>query len=93
MHTVKDGPANQSYGLQVAALAGVPGTVIGRARSYLAELEQQSRQQRQPRPQAELDLRPAPVGDPLRDALATMDPDRMSPREALDALYALKKTL
>jgi DNA mismatch repair protein MutS len=91
MHKVKDGPANQSYGLQVAALAGVPGTVIGRARSYLAELEQQTREHRQPRPQAELDLRPAPVADPLKEALARMDPDRMSPREALDALYQLKK--
>ncbi len=91
MHAVKDGPANQSYGLQVAALAGVPGTVLSRARSYLAELEQQAREHRDPRPQAELDLRPAPVVDPLRDALADMDPDRMSPREALDAIYQLKK--
>ena len=91
MHTVRDGPANQSYGLQVASLAGVPGTVIGRARSYLAELERQTREHRQPRPQAELDLRPAPVADPLREALGRMDPDRMSPREALDAIYQLKK--
>jgi DNA mismatch repair protein MutS len=91
MHAVKEGPANQSYGLQVAALAGVPGTVISRARSYLAELERQTREHRQPRPQAELDLRPAPVADPLREALAQLDPDRMSPREALDALYQLKK--
>jgi DNA mismatch repair protein MutS len=93
MHAVKEGPANQSYGLQVAALAGVPGTVIARARSYLAELEQQTREHRQPVPQAELDLRPAPVADPLRDALAQMDPDRMSPREALDAIYELKRRL
>ncbi len=90
MHAVKEGPANQSYGLQVAALAGVPGTVIARAKTYLAELERQTRAHREPRPQAELDLRPAPVADPLRDALAAMDPDRMSPREALDALYHLK---
>jgi DNA mismatch repair protein MutS len=90
LHAVKEGPANQSYGLQVAALAGVPGTVIARAKSYLAELERQTRAHRQPRPQAELDLRPAPVADPLRDALATMEPDRMSPREALDAIYQLK---
>ena len=91
MHTVREGPANQSHGLQVAALAGVPGTVITRARGYLAELERQTRGHRQPRPQAELDLRPAPVADPLREALGRMDPDRMSPREALDAIYQLKK--
>jgi DNA mismatch repair protein MutS len=92
MHTVKDGPANQSYGLQVASLAGVPGTVISRARSYLAELEQHSRAARETStPQAELDLQPAPVADPLRDRLAQMDPDRMAPREALDAIYELKQ--
>ncbi len=91
MHTVKDGPANQSYGLQVAALAGVPGTVISRAKSYLTELERQTRGHRQPRPQAELDLQPPPVADPLRERLAQMDPDRMSPREALDAIYEIKR--
>jgi DNA mismatch repair protein MutS len=91
MHAVKEGPANQSYGLQVAALAGVPGTVIGRARNFLAELEKQTRAQREPQPQAQLDLRHAPVADPLREELAKMEPDRMSPREALDALYQLKK--
>jgi DNA mismatch repair protein MutS len=92
MHAVKEGPANQSYGLQVAALAGVPGTVISRARSYLAELEKHSLAGRaRAAPQAELDLRPAPGADPLRDRLARMDPDRMSPREALDALYELKR--
>ncbi|MBW7931556.1 MAG: DNA mismatch repair protein MutS [Gammaproteobacteria bacterium] len=91
MHAVKEGPANQSHGLQVAALAGVPGTVIKRAGDYLARLERQSREQQAPQPQAELDLQPAVVADPLREALAQMDPDRMSPREALDALYQLKK--
>jgi DNA mismatch repair protein MutS len=91
MHAVKEGPANQSYGLQVAALAGVPGTVIARARSFLAELEKQTLGQREPQPQAQLDLRQTPVADPLREALGRMDPDRMSPREALDALYQLKK--
>jgi DNA mismatch repair protein MutS len=91
LHTVKDGPANQSYGLQVAALAGVPGTVIARARGYLGALERQSQSDRTPSPQAELDLQAPAVADPLRAALDAMDPDRMSPREALDAVYQLKK--
>jgi DNA mismatch repair protein MutS len=92
LHAVKEGPANQSYGLQVAALAGVPGTVISRARSYLADLEKHALASRGPdTAQNELDLRPAPVADPLRERLAQMDPDRMSPREALDALYELKR--
>ena len=91
MHTVKEGPANQSYGLQVAALAGVPGTVISRARSYLATLEKQGHGSRTTLPQRELDLQPAAVADGLREALGAMKPDEMSPREALDAIYQLKK--
>jgi DNA mismatch repair protein MutS len=93
MHAVKDGPANQSYGLHVAALAGVPGTVIARARGYLAALERHTQAGRAPAPQAQLDLEPAPVADPVRERLAALDPDRMSPREALDALYLLKEQL
>ena len=93
MHAVKEGPANQSYGLQVAALAGVPGH---RDQPRARATSRSSRRTASPRarqrvPQAELDLRPAPVADPLREQLAQMDPDRMSPREALDALYQLKK--
>jgi DNA mismatch repair protein MutS len=92
LHAVKEGPANQSYGLQVAALAGVPGTVISRARSYLAELERHSLAAREAAtPQAALDLRPTAVADALRDRLGQMDPDRMSPREALDAIYELRQ--
>jgi DNA mismatch repair protein MutS len=92
LHAVKEGPANQSYGLQVAALAGVPGTVISRARSYLTELEKHALASRGlDAMQNELDLQPAAVADPLRERLAQMDPDRMSPREALDALYELKR--
>jgi DNA mismatch repair protein MutS len=91
LHAVKDGPANQSYGLQVAALAGVPATVISRARNYLATLERDGHAARGPAPQGELDLQPATIADPLRDALAGLDPDRLSPREALDAIYQLRK--
>ena len=96
LHTVKEGPANQSYGLQVAQLAGVPRNVVRQARAYLHELEQQSSAQRsQQSPQAELDLSPAATpeahADELRDALDELEPDAMTPREALAALYALKK--
>ncbi len=91
LHAVKPGPANQSYGLQVASLAGVPRDVIRRARAYLRSLESQ---QGQPHgPQAGFDFAtPDPVDErPLRDAIDALDPDTLSPREALDALYALKK--
>jgi DNA mismatch repair protein MutS len=95
LHSVKPGPANQSYGLQVAALAGVPRTVITSARRYLAELERRSAQTHAPRPQQELQLElPREViPHPAVEALREIDPDTLTPREALDALYKLKKTV
>jgi DNA mismatch repair protein MutS len=91
LHAVKPGPANQSYGLQVAALAGVPKGVIRRARAYLGTLESQ-RAAHVENPQAQLPLGPlADAGsDALREAVDDIDPDTMSPREALEALYKLK---
>ena len=96
LHAIKDGPANQSYGLQVAALAGVPPDVISRARSYLEMLES-ARASEGSSPQAELalslpaDKAAGPAADELRDALAALEPDSLTPREALDALYRLKE--
>jgi DNA mismatch repair protein MutS len=98
LHSVKPGPANQSYGLQVASLAGVPGEVIKRARKYLHYLEDQ--QNRPPRAlgvqgglQQGFEFTAAePVEEnPFREAIDELDPDSMSPHEALDALYQLKK--
>ena len=90
LHAVKPGPANQSYGLQVAALAGVPGPVIRRAKSYLESLETH---QPHEHPQAQLPFSASfePEADELRDAVDEIDPDAMTPRDALDALYRLKK--
>jgi DNA mismatch repair protein MutS len=89
LHAVKAGPANQSYGLQVAALAGVPPRVIKRARTYLATLEAH---QVSDHPQAQLPLAPPAAVEPdeLAAAVDDLDPDDMTPREALDALYKLK---
>jgi DNA mismatch repair protein MutS len=91
LHAVKPGPANQSYGLQVASLAGVPHDVIRRARAYLATLEAQ-RAAHTENPQAQLPLGPSEESgsNALRAALDDLDPDAMSPRQALDALYKLK---
>ncbi len=91
LHAVRPGPANQSYGLQVASLAGVPGEVIRRARGYLESLESQRAAQADG-PQARLDFsRPAEeTPDAVRSAVDELDPDAMSPREALEALYRLK---
>ncbi len=95
LHAVKAGPANQSYGLQVAALAGVPAQVIRRARRYLAGLEAGRRNTAGP--QTELALGPGSAApdapDALREALAKLDPDELSPRAALAELYRLKKLL
>ncbi|HEY6642271.1 DNA mismatch repair protein MutS [Povalibacter sp.] len=93
LHTVKEGPANQSYGLQVAALAGVPSKVITAARRYLQELERRSVATHAATPQQELVLElPREVEVPAALVeLQRLDPDSMTPREALDALYKLKQ--
>lgn len=91
LHAVKPGPANQSYGLQVASLAGVPRHVIHRARTYLKTLEsQQSVNAHSPQGQLDLSVVEIADEDPLRDAVDALEPDSMSPREALEALYKLK---
>lgn len=95
LHTIQPGPANRSYGIQVARLAGMPSSVIHHARHALQALEaQQDRQQRQ------IDLFSAPAlaepapddpgPSPVEEALQALDPDGLSPREALEALYRLK---
>ncbi|HEX9275504.1 MAG TPA: DNA mismatch repair protein MutS [Casimicrobiaceae bacterium] len=94
LHEVAEGPANRSYGLQVAKLAGVPADAIRQARAYLARLDQFSS-----RRDAHGDLfAPAGVADPppviasaALDRLAALDPDALSPREAQAALYELKR--
>jgi DNA mismatch repair protein MutS len=91
LHSVRPGPANQSYGLQVAALAGVPKDVISRARAFLRVLEsQQPAAQEHPQGQLPLDAG-GDEGDALRAAIENIDPDGLSPREALETVYRLKK--
>ncbi len=91
MHQVKPGPASQSYGLQVAALAGVPKRVIQRARAKLRELEQQALGA-SPTPQLDLfsAVENAP-SDPILEFIDTLDPDSLTPREALETLYKIKE--
>jgi DNA mismatch repair protein MutS len=93
LHAVAEGPASQSYGLQVAALAGVPKAVIRQARRYLQMLEDASVARG---PQSDLfaasqEPEPEPAVDALREALQKVNPDELSPREALELLYRLKK--
>jgi DNA mismatch repair protein MutS len=97
LHSVKEGPANQSYGLQVAALAGIPKSVTARARRYLTELERERDALRTLNsPQAELALfAPAPdtaaPESAALEALRALDPNSLSPREALDLLFRLQQ--
>ena len=95
LHSVKEGPANQSYGLQVAALAGIPKSVITQARRYLTELERERDALRSYNsPQGELPLF-ASAPPPSREsaalsALRAVDPNALSPKDALDLLFHLK---
>ena len=93
LHALEEGPASQSYGIEVAALAGVPGSVIRDARRRLRMLENR---EIGGGPQADLfaalpDNDPEPMSHPALTALAELDPDSLSPREALERLYALKR--
>jgi len=99
LHAVKDGPASQSYGLQVAALAGVPGHVIAAAREKLVGLENSHAAPSETEPELALFAPPADTcaqatgnrrTDTLRQRLAELEPDALSPRAALDLLYELK---
>lgn len=93
MHTVQDGAANRSYGIQVAALAGVPRSVINQARAKLHELENRDHSAPETRnnnaPSAAMPL-PSIEENELYNALDMLDPDQLSPRDALDWLYKLK---
>jgi DNA mismatch repair protein MutS len=104
LHAVQEGPASQSYGLQVAQLAGVPQPVIRAARKHLARLEAQALDAT---PQGDLFAAPLraeddedaaqaaaavdPAAQALLDAVEALDPDALSPREALEQLYLLKR--
>ncbi|HEY2928572.1 DNA mismatch repair protein MutS [Piscinibacter sp.] len=91
LHDIQPGPASRSYGVQVARLAGMPGTLVRQARATLEALETQ---QRATDAQIDLFAPPAPVAPRERSeveaALARLDPDTLSAKDALDALYRLK---
>jgi len=91
MHAVREGPANRSFGLQVAALAGLPKDVIADARRTLGRLEGGRIEHRHtPDEPEQAQLFAPPRNTELDDALDALDPDALTPREALDALYRLK---
>ncbi|MBO9580807.1 MAG: DNA mismatch repair protein MutS [Sphingobium sp.] len=99
LHEVAEGPADRSYGLAVARLAGLPPPVIARANAVLGKLEAGRAQtggiaaglDDLPLFAATIAAEPAPAADPLRERLDTIDADALSPREALDLLYELKQ--
>ena len=91
LHSVKDGPANQSYGLHVAKLAGVPNDVIRNAKQRLRILEQSSTPDFSP--QFALPLEPEETKHPAIELLENISPDDLSPRKALDLVYELRAKL
>ncbi len=94
MHSIKEGPANQSYGLQVAQLAGVPREVVQQAKQKLFELEQSGAERSEHATDVtQMPLFESPPSHPLLDAIELLEPDELSPREALQALYKLKELL
>ena len=104
LHSVHEGPASQSYGLQVAKLAGVPMGVIDEAKQKLRQLESTSIREGLTPLQADLFSHPEPTKikpkrpskatpHPLETALQAIDPDNLTPRQALEHLYRLKQTL
>ncbi|MBE0483689.1 MAG: DNA mismatch repair protein MutS [Bacterioplanes sp.] len=103
LHSVEQGPANQSYGLQVAQLAGVPAQVIEQAKHQLRQLERQGQGQGHalPMPSASVAAQQAPqqndlfggLPSALEERLLDIDPDALSPRDALNLLYELKTLL
>jgi DNA mismatch repair protein MutS len=105
LHEIVSGAADRSYGIQVAKLAGLPATVIGRARQVLAQLEETDRRSPEPamiddlplfsaaaHAQATIDAGNNANFDAVAEQLEAVYPDDLSPREALDILYALKST-
>ncbi len=91
LHAVEEGPASQSYGIQVAQLAGVPVAVVRVAKKHLAKLEEEAASRS---PQGDLFAANAKKPDapdhPALEALREADPDALSPKEALELLYRLK---
>jgi DNA mismatch repair protein MutS len=93
LHEAAPGAADRSYGVQVAKLAGVPPSVVARARSVLDRLESEkaANDRLDDLPLfAMAEPTPPPMKSVMDEAVAALDPDAMSPREALEALYRLK---
>jgi DNA mismatch repair protein MutS len=93
LHSVEEGPASQSYGIQVAQLAGIPAALVRSARKRLAQLEQQATLNGSQRDL--FAIRHAAEPDqpmhPVLEMLGALDPDTLSPKQALELIYRLKK--
>ncbi|BCM25642.1 DNA mismatch repair protein MutS [Methyloradius palustris] len=97
LHSVEEGPASQSYGLQVAQLAGIPKSVVTSAKRKLAQLELNQIAQQSPSAQGDMFVSaeqvPELVSHPVISELETIEPDELTPKQALEMLYKLKTLL
>jgi DNA mismatch repair protein MutS len=93
MHAVKEGSASQSYGLQVAQLAGVPRCVIKDARARLDQLENNKTVHAKPPAHQQFELFADTRANRITEALTRLKPDEMTPKQALETIYALCELL
>ena len=100
LHSVQEGPANQSYGIQVAKLAGIPTDVISLARAELKKLESSSlntttskTEQKEISSPSQEEIFVNQLSSELKKKLESIRPDELSPRQALDIIYDLKRLL
>ena len=93
LHSVKPGPASKSYGLQVAALAGVPREVIQQAHKKLAQLEDPANSRSHNKSPDKDEQKSHLLTERLIEKIQALDPDELSPRDALDMIYQLQNLL
>jgi DNA mismatch repair protein MutS len=93
MHQIVRGHADQSYGLHVAQLAGLPAEVIARAQDILSQLNAQRKPLLDQADAPPAVIKHAPAASPLLDLIKTIDPDQLTPKDALEMMYRLKKML
>lgn len=93
LHNVMEGPADRSYGLHVASLAGVPEAVIRHARGYLESMEQRTVEPATQQPTPQLGLFQGAAESPAVERLRDTDPDDCTPKQALELLYRLKRDI
>ena len=91
LHKIEDGPVDKSYGIHVAKLSGMPDAVIKMATTILAKHENKVEKREYTVDQLEFNFETPPTNSELTNYLDSLDPNSMTPKEALDAIYVMKE--